>query len=84
MEARVTQCLTSEQVEQLKEQFPIQSELIDYLLFKLMENRKEPIGSLALKLELEQLGLNVGSATIGRSLKIMDSHGYTYQVANKG
>ena len=84
MEARVTQCLTSEQVEQLKEQFPIQSELIDYLLFKLMENRKEPIGSLALKLELEKLGLNVGSATIGRSLKIMDSHGYTYQVANKG
>lgn len=84
MELTMTDMMNMDNIDSLKSVFPLQSELLEYLLLKTMYNREEPIGSLTLKITLDELGLNVGTATIGRCLKIMDSHGYTYQVANKG
>lgn len=52
------------------------------LTFLLQKN--EPTGSWTFKEMFEQAGLTVGTAAIGRNLKMMDSHGYTVQVANKG
>ena len=84
MKAAVIRTTGIADIDTLKEAFPIQSELTDYLIMKLMEGRGEPGGCMALKLELDELNYITSSATIGRSQKIMDSHGYTYQVANKG
>lgn len=84
MDASMAKLKYVDDINKLKTIFPMQSELLEYLILKIMSNREEPIGSLALKIIIEECGLNIGSATIGRSLKIMDSHGYTYQVANKG
>ena len=71
-------------LEELKELFPIQSDLIDYLILTFLLQKNEPTGSWTFKEMFEQAGLTVGTATIGRNLKMMDSHGYTVQVANKG
>lgn len=71
-------------LDQLKEIFPIQSDLIDYMIFMCLLQKNEPTGSWTLKELFDQAGLKVGTATIGRNLKMMDSHGYTVQVANKG
>ncbi|NLD58859.1 MAG: FCD domain-containing protein [Clostridiales bacterium] len=84
MDVGMTEMITQDDINNAKAVFSLQSELMEYLLLKIMHSLQEPIGSLTLKIALDKWGFNVGTATIGRSLKIMDSYGYTYQVANKG
>lgn len=84
MESVLTDGLDIKSVEELKAIFPIQSELMEYLLIKIMASNQEPMGSMTFKIILDRLNFKVGTATIGRCLKILDSHGYTYQVSNKG
>ena len=62
-------------LDELKEVFPIQSDLIDYMIFMCLLQKNEPTGSWTLKELFDQAGLKVGTATIGRNLKMMDSQG---------
>ena len=58
-------------LDQLKEIFPIQSDLIDYMIFMCLLQKNEPTGSWTLKELFDQAGLKVGTATIGRNLKMI-------------
>ena len=66
MESVLTDGLDIKSVEELKAIFPIQSELMEYLLIKIMASNQEPMGSMTFKIILDRLNFKVGTATIGR------------------
>lgn len=64
--------------------FDSKKEYTEYLIMKCLIDRKEPSGSWILKSMLQDMGVNIGTATIGRILKDLDSKEYTKPVSNKG
>src|SRR5690625_5055071 len=59
-------------------------EMTEFLLLKNLAKSEEPLGSWILRVLLEMQGIDLGTATIGRHLKNMDSKQYTKLVGNKG
>ena len=55
MESVLTDGLDIKSVEELKAIFPIQSELMEYLLIKIMASNQEPMGSMTFKIILGRL-----------------------------
>lgn len=64
--------------------FKTKADLIEYLLVLTIGEKPGPTGSWSLKNDLEQLGINCGTATVGRYLKSLDVNGFTRQVSNQG
>ncbi|MDP4108821.1 MAG: FCD domain-containing protein [Bacillota bacterium] len=73
-------------IEQLKASYSFRNrtDLIIYLILRMLSERNEPTGSLVLKIELDAVGIDCGIATIGRYLKELDARGFTRQQANMG
>ena len=61
-----------------------QPEMVHFLIMKIMGDSEEPIGAWSLQIILEERGIHLSTATIGRYLKELDSKGYTIQFSNKG
>ncbi len=64
--------------------FTTKEEAVQYLLLKHLLNTDEPVGSWVLKVMLELKGIEVGTATVGRYLKNLDSKNYTKLVGTQG
>lgn len=76
--------LCAESIHKLESFFPSRSELLDYLIMEIIRREDSIVGSLTLKIELDKLNVVVATATIGRSLKMLDAKGWTRSVSNKG
>ena len=76
--------LQSYNIKKLEKFFPSRSDLLDYLIMEIIRREDMLIGSLTLKIELDKLGIHIATATIGRSLKMLDVKGWTKPVSNKG
>lgn len=64
--------------------FRTQNDVVTYLLARMIGKSESPVGAWTLKEELEQSGINYGTATVGRYLKELDSRGMTEQRSNQG
>lgn len=64
--------------------FSSKEEFSQYMLLKCLAQSDEPLGSWVLKVMLELQGIELGTATIGRYLKSLDSKKYTKLVGTKG
>lgn len=64
--------------------FRTQNDLVVYLLAKIIAKNENPVGAWTLKEELEKMGINYGTATVGRYLKVLDYKEYTIQKGNQG
>lgn len=64
--------------------FTSKSELAEYLVLKYLKQTVEPVGSWVLKVMLELKGVEVSTATIGRTLKNLDSKKFTKLVGAQG
>lgn len=64
--------------------FKNRSDMVHYLLMRTIRDNGEAIGSWTLKAELEGVGLDCSTATIGRHLKDMDSREFTVRKSNQG
>lgn len=59
-------------------------EAIQYFLLKYLRHSEEPVGAWVLKVMLDLKDIEVSVATVGRSLKRLDSLGYTRLVGTRG
>lgn len=64
--------------------FKTQADAMVYLLAHSIAQKDGPAGSWSLKADLDSYGVECGTATIGRYLKLLDSKGYTLQRSNQG
>lgn len=64
--------------------FRNQNEVIVYMLARLIREKNAPTGAWVLKEDLEKLGYECGTATVGRYLKTLDSREYTIHCGNQG
>ncbi|WHH61238.1 FCD domain-containing protein [Petroclostridium sp. X23] len=64
--------------------FKTQSDMLTYLLAKSISQKEKPVGSWALKAELDTCGIDCSTATIGRYLKLLDTKEYTLLCSNQG
>lgn len=64
--------------------FKTQKDIIIYLLARLIKENEGPVGSWTLKANLDEMGIECSTATVGRYLKNLDSKGYTLQRSNQG
>ena len=64
--------------------FKNESEIVLFLLTREMSQAKGPMGSGILKEKMDQIGIEYGTATIGRYLRSMDLKGYTLSKGNQG
>ncbi|MFT4413768.1 FCD domain-containing protein [Fredinandcohnia humi] len=55
-----------------------------YVLLKIIESSEAPLGSWILKEKVENHGIDISIATIGRLLKYLDGKGYTELIPNQG
>lgn len=76
--------LQSCNIKKLEKFFPSRSDLLDYLIMEIIRREDTLVGSLTLKIELDKLDIHIATATIGRSLKMLDVKGWTKPVSNKG
>lgn len=68
----------------LERHFSSRADLLDYLLMEIMLQYDQAVGSWTMKNELDDLGFDVATATIGRNLKQLDNRQFTARVSNKG
>ena len=52
--------------------FRTQNDVVTYLLARMIGKSESPVGAWTLKEELEQSGINYGTATVGRYLKELE------------
>lgn len=64
--------------------FSTKGELTEFLLLKTMKEADNPLGSWVLKSILEENGLNVSIATVGRILKALDAKKHSRLIENQG
>ena len=76
--------LQSYNIKKLEKFFPSRSDLLDYLIMEIIRREDMLIGSLTLKIELDKLGIHIATATIGRSLKMLDVKDGRNQCPTKG
>lgn len=69
---------------QMLDFFSSKGEIVEYLILEYMLTTNEPVGSWVLKVRLEHKGMEVSTATVGRSLKNLDAKGYTKLVETRG
>lgn len=55
-----------------------------YVLLTILSGSPEPMGSWAIQEELEKLGIEISSPSVGRYLKTLDNRQYTRKESNKG
>ncbi|UOE94020.1 FCD domain-containing protein [Alkalihalobacillus sp. LMS39] len=67
-----------------REFFSNKGELAEYFLMRSLSETIEPIGSWVLQSRLEENGLQVSIATVGRMLKALDAKKYSILVENQG
>ena len=68
----------------LQQIFSTKGEITEYLLLMSLSGTSGPVGSWVLKMELEEAGLEVSIATIGRILKGLDGKKYSQLIENQG
>jgi DNA-binding FadR family transcriptional regulator len=64
--------------------FKTQNDAVLYLLAKTIREKNGPVGSWTLKDDLNDVGVECSTATIGRHLRYLDQKKYTVQKSNKG
>lgn len=64
--------------------FKTRTDMLHYLMMLIMQEKDEPLGSWALKAELENYAVECSTATVGRYLKELDSREFTLQKGNLG
>ncbi|WP_078593760.1 FCD domain-containing protein [Evansella clarkii] len=68
----------------LQQAFSTKGEITEYMLLRSLEETESPVGSWQLKMKVEESGLEVSTATIGRILKDLDGKKYSRLVENQG
>lgn len=71
-------------MKKIEKCFSARGELLEYVIMDIILQYNDVVGSWTLKNELDILDIHVGTATIGRVLKILDNKGFTVPVSNKG
>ncbi|MCB7089752.1 FCD domain-containing protein [Enterocloster bolteae] len=71
-------------MKKIEKCFSARGDLLEYIIMDIILQYNDVVGSWTLKNELDILEIHVGTATIGRVLKILDNKGFTVPVSNKG
>ena len=59
-------------------------EVIKYLMLRLINEKSTGIGAWDVQARLQDMGIQLSTATAGRYLKELDTDGYTNKISNKG
>ncbi|UCZ53872.1 FCD domain-containing protein [Bacillus shivajii] len=83
MKKRMNKSVSVQQIDEYHF-FSTKGELTEYLLLKKMAESETPLGSWVLKAMLEENGLDVSIATVGRILKALDAKKHSKLIDNQG